>query len=207
MILDIFAGRCSENKQWIEIIAENLTYVVYKLRYITQETIIKQGVIYMETIKEISQYELERGKPMPSRNHGAVQTALIIALHKFGNKFNTFSELSLKLEDFEATPDTCVYPKSPINWLHDEDKMTEPPLLAVEIMSPAQGIQSMINKIEQYFKHGVRSCWLVQPTIQTITVFTPEMRSKTYSSGIIKDHATDIEISMEELFSFSNGAF
>jgi Uma2 family endonuclease len=159
----------------------------------------------METIQNISQYELERGKPVPSKNHSIVQLVLGGILLRYSKQFNFFSELSLKLGDFQPTPDISIYPKSPVNWTHDEAKMTEPPILVIEIMSPFQGIQEIIDKIEQYFQHGVKSCWLVHPAIQSITFFTPDMRSKTFNSGSIKDHATGIEISVEEVFSFGNG--
>jgi len=154
-----------------------------------------------ELLKTFTKYELERGKPMPSKNHGIVQTALIGAFLKYAKQFTIISELSLQLNGFQPTPDISVYSRLPVNWLHDEVRMTEPPLLVVEIMSPLQGMQEMIDKIEQYLHGGVKSCWLVQTPIKTITVFTQDMHFTIFSSGTIKDPATAIEVSIEEIFS------
>lgn len=71
-------------------------------------------------------------------------------------------------------------------------------------MYPYQGTQEVIDKIEQYFQNGVKSCWLVHPSIKTITVFTPDMKFITFTSGVIKDHAADIAVSYEELFLCTN---
>jgi hypothetical protein len=49
--------------------------------------------------------------------------------------------------------------------------------------------------------HGVESCWLVQPPLRTITVFTPDMESTTYSSGTVTDPVTEIEVDLKEVFS------
>lgn len=158
----------------------------------------------MTTTEPVSQYELERGKPMPSMNHSFVQTKLIGLFFKYSDKYSIFSELSLKLGDFKPTPDISIYNKLTIDWTHDIIKMTEPPLLVIEIMSPYQGTQEAIDKIALYFKNGIKSCWLVHPSIKTITVYTPDMKFKTFTSGIIKDHATDIEVAYEDIFVCKN---
>jgi Uma2 family endonuclease len=153
-----------------------------------------------KSAETISEYELERGKPMPSMNHSIIQTGLIVMFYKYSDRFSILSELSLKLGDFQPTPDISIYPKLYADWSHDIIKVTEPPLLVVEIMSPSQSVQEMLDKIEKYFQNGVQSCWLVHPALQTITLFTPEMKGKTYSSGTLKDHVTGIEMSIEEMF-------
>ena len=52
----------------------------------------------MQKVIKISQYELERGKPIPSKLHGYVQSKLISNLDKlYGDKYSLFSELSLQL--------------------------------------------------------------------------------------------------------------
>src|SRR3990172_7445792 len=125
----------------------------------------------MEATETISEYELERGKPMPSTNHSFIQLVLGSMFLRYSKQFTFLSEVSLKLGEFRATPDISVYPKFTINWLHDEIKKTKPPLLVVEIISPMQGMQDVIDKIEKYFENGVKSCWLVLPAIQSNTVF------------------------------------
>lgn len=154
----------------------------------------------MEAIDAISEYELERGKPMPSKNHALVQTFLIGALLRYVDQYSIMSELSLDLEPRPLTPDISIYSKLPIDWVHDEIKMSQPPLMVIEILSPRQTMQDLIEKIETYFEAGVQSCWLVQPMLQSIAVFTPDMQVKVYTTGEAVDPATKITVKLEEIF-------
>jgi Uma2 family endonuclease len=78
--------------------------------------------------------------------------------------------------------------------------MTEAPLLTVEIASPTQGIQDLIEKIRFLLGSGVQSCWLVQPQLRTITVYSGDMESKTYSEGTVADPNLDVEVDLADVF-------
>jgi hypothetical protein len=41
----------------------------------------------------------------------------------------------------------------------------------------------------------------VQPPLGTVTVFTPDMESTTYSSGTVTDPATEVEVNVDAIFS------
>lgn len=154
----------------------------------------------MQTTETVSDYERERGKPMPGKLHGFTQSVLIALLMQHRDRYTLFSELTLELDDWQVTPDLSLYPKMTIDFTRDEIRMTEPPLLAVEIASPTQGMQELVDKIRRLLEAGVRSCWLVQPMLQTITVFSGTMEPRTYSQGPIQDAALDIEISADDVF-------
>jgi Uma2 family endonuclease len=156
----------------------------------------------MEAQEILSDYELERGKPLPSIIHGIVQARLIIELGRlYENKFIIVSEVSLEIGDFSATPDIAIYPLIPIDWFEDRVKMNEPPLLVIEIVSPTQGMQEVEHKIKGYITHGVKSCWLVQPMLSSITVISSEMKPHTCSSSEVTDPVTGISVSLEKIFS------
>jgi Uncharacterized protein conserved in cyanobacteria len=155
----------------------------------------------METTQAKSEYERERGKPMPSKLHSVAQTNLTGQLLAYRPALQVLSELTLHLSDRDLTPDLCVYRDLQVEVTQDETRMTEPPLLAIEIASPTQGIQALVDKARFMMKHGVESCWIVQPPIRTITVFTPDMESTTYSSGTVADPATEIEVDLDAVFS------
>ena len=154
----------------------------------------------METQDTISDYERERGKPMPSKAHGYIQLNLGVALAAFRDQYTSFSELTLELDGRELTPDLSVYPKTDVNLVHDEVRVTDPPLLAVEIASPTQNVQDLVKKIEFLLETGVQSCWLVQPPLRTVTLFSGTLDGTTVSSGSFTDPVLDIEISMTEIF-------
>jgi Uma2 family endonuclease len=45
----------------------------------------------------------------------------------------------------------------------DEQVITHPPLLCVEILSPEDRIGRIEDKIEEYFSMGVRAVWVIDP--------------------------------------------
>lgn len=154
----------------------------------------------METQQTLSDYERERGKPMPSKLHSLAQKRIIQLLGSFEPPYLVFSELTLRLGNRDLTPDLSVYRDLEIDFTQDEIRMTDPPVLAVEIASPTQGIQDLIDKIRFLLEHGVQSCWLVQPQLRTITVFTEGNDPKTYSDGTVTDPITDIAVDLVDVF-------
>jgi Uma2 family endonuclease len=148
----------------------------------------------------ISDYERERGKPMPSKAHGYTQTNLIALLLPHRDRYTIFSELTLELDGHELTPDLSVYPKTNVDLVHDEVRVTDPPLLAVEIASPTQNVQDVVQKIELLLDAGVQSCWLVQPPLRTVTVFPGHMDGTTVSDGTLTDPVLEIDIDVQDVF-------
>jgi hypothetical protein len=62
----------------------------------------------MELVVEKSQYELERGKPIPSKNHSIIQKRITKFIEeKYPNKFEILPELSLDIRTAgrEKVPD------------------------------------------------------------------------------------------------------
>ena len=127
-------------------------------------------------------YEEERGKPVPSFNHAIVQTNLAIEFSKH-REFRVASELSLNLEGSPFTPDLSVYSREPVDMRHDIIRRTDPPLVTVEILSPLQGSHPVMEKVEQYLKAGVKTCWVVNPPTRTITIYTADGGDQTFLPG------------------------
>ncbi|MCY3993968.1 MAG: Uma2 family endonuclease [Caldilineaceae bacterium] len=146
-------------------------------------------------------YEKERGKPMPSFNHGVVQANLIIALNAAcRDRFLIASELSLASEP-PMTPDISVCSLREPDWLHDEIRVAEAPLTTVEIVSPSQSINDFVPRIEDYFKFGVRSVWLVLPPLKQIAVFTPGTEPEVFGEGSVFDPSLGARVALDEIFS------
>lgn len=73
-----------------------------------------------------------------SYHHAYISSNLIAKLHKL-KEYSVFSKLTLQI-DKDYVPDICLYPKRQVNFVSaDILKMTEMPLLAIEILSPSQG--------------------------------------------------------------------
>lgn len=157
--------------------------------------------ITVENFNEKTDYELERNKPMPSWNHSEIEFALTAALMPYRKEFSIKPELSLELTTGKATPDVCLYPKRKANAAKDVIRMTETPLLTIEILSPKQAYDDIWEKIRDiYFPAGVLSCWLLIPTSRLLQIFTPDGKILTSTTGTVKDPALGIEVNIEDLF-------
>lgn len=154
----------------------------------------------METRGTISSYERERGKPPPSKAHGYTQANLTAALAPYRDKYTIFSELTLELDDRELTPDLSVYPKIDVDLVHDKERVRESPILAIEIATLSQSLGNQIERIEVLLQAGVQSCWLVQPPLRTVTLFSGNMDGTTVSGGSVTDPVLDIEVSLNAIF-------
>lgn len=136
----------------------------------------------------------------PSYHHAYLSSNLIAALHQL-KTYSVFSKLTLQIEGKDYTPDICLYLKKPMNFAGgDILRMTELPLLAIEVLSPTQGTQEVIDKFKIYFAAGIKSCWLIIPPAQTIVVYASSEQAKTFSSGELIDDVMSIQLSLKEIF-------
>ncbi|MFN0035627.1 MAG: Uma2 family endonuclease [Saprospiraceae bacterium] len=154
---------------------------------------------YDETLT-VSDYEIERNKPMPSFNHGSIQANLIALLYSYKN-YRIVSELSLDLSDWPSVPDLSIYSKRPLDFKNDLIKVKEAPLCVVEIISPTQSLNELTDKAREYFAHGVKSCWLVLLPLTTICVFSsPDDCEYFRADQTLQDKILDISLPLKEVF-------
>lgn len=163
--------------------------------------IVESTVFYDDTDIE-KQYKRERSKPMPSRNHAKIQRRLCDALHsKYGREYDVLPEFEMELLNKRSVPDVSVYPFKPSNWEQDEMRAKEPPILAIEILSPKQILGDVLTKIRNnYFPSGVLSTWVVLPALKTITLMLPNGEIQNFNEGILKDKATGFEVNLTDIF-------
>ena len=158
----------------------------------------------METIEQVrpSEYEIERGKPMPNLAHGAIQMNLgfELKLH-YGNQYRIASEVALATEPEGSTPDVVVYPQRELNLVNEQARQTDAPLLVAEIQSPSQSMDGMVDKTARYFSFGVKSCWVVFPAIRGIAVYSaPGVYTFFHNEDILKDATLQIEVDLKKIF-------
>ncbi|GAB4029104.1 Uma2 family endonuclease [Spirosoma gilvum] len=156
-----------------------------------------------EIIEQVSDYELQRGKPIPTLNHSIIQGNLTFALKlHYRNQFSLLPEINLSMpERPDTVPDIAIYPKLQIDFLHDISSMTEMPLTVIEIVSPSQSDAEIIAKFERYFNAGVQSCWLVMPIFKAISVYTSLNQYKFFTDDTtLTDPTTGIELVLNEIF-------
>lgn len=138
---------------------------------------------------------------MPSKNHSRVERRLNVLLTPYEERYDIMAELTLNLPTGERVPDLCLYPKLTFDWEQDEIKMTEPPITAIEILSPTQALNDLVETARRvYLAAGVKSVWIVVPPLKSVAILYPNMPTESFSAGIIHDKATGVQISIDELF-------
>ncbi len=153
--------------------------------------------------RELSTYEIERDKPMPSRNHGKLQMRIgFEMMAKYRNRFDIVSEPTLQMLERPRVPDLAFFKVQESDWFDDETKITEVPLGVIEILSPSQSEQELISKFPLYFNLGVKTVWLVVPVFQTIYVFDSPRSYQTFTiaNPILKDIMLDVELDLNKIF-------
>lgn len=159
----------------------------------------------METLTpEISDYELERGKPMPSLNHSIVQSNLIMELGaRYRNQFRLMSEINISVDPVlrVMVPDIGIFSKMAANMADDSIVAPVLPLTTIEILSPSQALSELIGKATAYFQAGVKSCWIVVPEVSGIFVYSaPGEYAFFHKAQALMDPATGIELPLAPLF-------
>ncbi|HIE02013.1 MAG TPA: Uma2 family endonuclease [Thiotrichaceae bacterium] len=165
---------------------------------------------------EDNEHPNEEAKEMGSLNHGIAQ-ANLTALFYNDERFRAITELSLDpnqldLKQFgvkakdELIPDICLYQKKQAHPKQARDimKMTEMPVTVLEILSPKQSIDEILAKFEAYFALSVKSCWLVVPSLETVTVYANMTDYKsfgTHESEVI-DEMMDIHLPIQKIFAW-----
>lgn len=151
----------------------------------------------------LSDYEIERGKPMPSRNHSLVQSQLAFLLKRdYGKEFSIPSEVEIDFLPKNAVPDICIYPKMQVDFKEDDViKMPDSPITAIEILSPKQALEDVVAKARRiYFPNGVKSVWVVMTSLETVAVIAPGIEPKFFSSGELFDPATNVRLTIKDIF-------
>ena len=148
-----------------------------------------------------SGYEIERGKPIPSKNHSLLQIRIGAELqYHYSERYNAYSELSLEAPNPAYVPDLCLFPVEPSNWREDEIRVSEVPLTVIEIVSPSQTDTELTEKSKAYFAAGVKSYWLVQPVLRTVFILLPNQEELVFHNEILTDPTNDVSIDLKKVF-------
>ncbi|MDQ2771669.1 MAG: Uma2 family endonuclease [Bacteroidota bacterium] len=151
---------------------------------------------------EISDYELERGKPMPSLKHAIIQGNLIQFLRiNLGADYLVLPKLSLALDTQKVVPEISVFLRSALDLTVEQICVGQTPRTAIEILSPTQVIAELLEKAARYFAAGVQSYWLVVPELRAVAVFSEPGKYKYFYNGqTLTDPATGAEVVVSQLF-------
>ena len=145
--------------------------------------------------------ELQEEK-MSSINHSELQSHLSFLLRTaYRQQYSIYTELDFAFASGKTRPDLCIMPKRKTDWLADEIVVQDVPLTTIEILSPEQSLNSLTDRIyKKHFPAGVKSVWLVVPTVQTVSILLPDRRQINVSEGVVTDPVTGIQLNLSEIF-------
>ncbi|RZK30272.1 MAG: Uma2 family endonuclease [Hymenobacter sp.] len=158
----------------------------------------------METLEIVkSDYELERGKPIPTWNHAILQQRILLEiLVHYPKKFTVLPELNLNILGDKLVPDLAVFNGLLSFLAHDQNIVSDMPLVVVEILSPSQSVAELTSKAKRYLQAGINSYWLVVPELMNISISSEIGIYQTFNRHeILRDPATGIELELAPLFS------
>jgi len=176
----------------------------------------------MSFLNELEEDVLEdEDMDMGSLYHGTTQ-ANITGLLINNERFAVITELSLdtsqadlrqfglKAKD-ELKPNVCVDivspEQEPIDNVERTDadilKVSKMPELAIEVLSPSQSVNALLRKFDALFMLGVKSCWLVMPSLEEVRVFSKPRSYKIFDvqrDTEVIDEIMDIRQPIQNIF-------
>jgi Uma2 family endonuclease len=130
-----------------------------------------------EPALELEADGMVRQKVSPKGKHSSLQRGLI-------KLFDAFAEprrIALALPELRTVfggaayvPDLSVYRWDRVAWTSEgevPDDFTEPPDIAIEIVSPGQNVTRLVGRCIWYVEHGVTLALLIDPTDRSVLRF------------------------------------
>jgi len=122
-------------------------------------------------------------KSMPKFRHSLLQKRLIRAIDAVGDRYTAMPELRCTFGDRSIVPDVAV-----IAWervaLKDEgepiDQFLAAPAWIIEILSPEQSANRVMDKLLHSWQFGSRLAWLVDPQDRSILALLPDQQPLLY---------------------------
>lgn len=115
-------------------------------------------------------------KPMPKTRHSILQKRLLSEIDKPTTRYTALPELRCTFGGRSIVPDIAViaWDRIQINELGEpEDDFTEAPDWTIEILSPAQKVNRVIDNILHGLKQGSQLGWMIDPDDYSVLIFMP----------------------------------
>jgi Uma2 family endonuclease len=130
-------------------------------------------------------------------DHGLIQTRLasyFLGLYEQSGLL-PITELRMRVrENKYRVPDVVVTRGKP-----DEQILTKPPLLCIEILSPEDRLSRLNRRVQDYLDFGVPVIWVVDPAEKIVWIYRRNGMERATGDAIKLD-GTSIEVPFAEIF-------
>jgi Uma2 family endonuclease len=153
-------------------------------------------------------------KKSPKGRHSSLQGAFVELINRFARPRRlafAFAELRTVFGGAAYVPDVAVYRWDRIAWTADgevPDDFFEPPDIAIEVVSPKQGVNSLVRRCLWYVDNAVHIAVLVDPDDRSVLVFRAGATTRAFrgaDSIDFSDVLPGFELSVDRLFSALRG--
>lgn len=139
-------------------------------------------------------YELVRGELLVMAPVNYVHGRLVIWLgrkvgdfveaHHLGDVTSETGFVLARRPDIVLAPDISFIRAERVPPITSQTSYVElAPDLAIEVVSPSNRAQEMLDKVLLYLEAGTRLVWMFDPNREAVTVHTPDRRSRTLLTG------------------------
>lgn len=132
-----------------------------------------------------------------TKKHSKVQRNLLAFFLRHQGEFGVFALQEWRMRTNERRyriPDLLVIAGAE----PDEEILSTPPLICVEILSPEDCMARMQKKIHEYLTFGVRYVWVLVPETREAFVYTLDGIEK--AAGALRTANPPIEIPLSQVF-------
>jgi len=163
-------------------------------------------------VSDLLECETNEAVDMGSLNH-SFTVGRIAGLLFNDERFTVMPELTLDASQIDLSqfgvkakkdlkPDISVYPNTVKRQRRDIIKMSQMPLLAIEVLSPEQGIEEILAKFDAYFALGIKSCWLIEPPVDVVHVYPKPDEHRTFDmqDTDVIDDVLGIQLPIQKIF-------
>lgn len=136
----------------------------------------------------------ETVSPMPSLNHSYLCMEILRQLIAQPH-LQPMVELTLDI-DKGLTPDISVFEQNQIrpNFLKDVVRCPQMPRLAIEVISPRQAIEDVLDKAPVLLQAGVGAVWTIEPYGKSIFVAT-EAGNAIFHDAVVETQGIQVDFS------------
>jgi Uma2 family endonuclease len=180
---------------------------------VTQERLSLEQ--FLELPEEEPALEFEDGvvsqKVSPKGKHSLLQLRIAERINRStvsAKAAMAFPELRASYAGRSYVPDVSVYRWQRIAVDADgevADDFIEPPDIAIDVVSPKQGVNRLIRRCLWYIEHGVRIALVIDPADRSVLVFRPGTAPQALHGDDrieLGDVIPDVELTVVELFAF-----
>ncbi len=144
-------------------------------------------------------------KPMPKFRHSIIQKRLLRVVDDNSDEYTALPELRCTFAGRSVVPDVAVvaWNRIQLNEIGEPvDNFEQAPDWTIEILSPDQKANRVIDNILHCLQNGCHLGWLIDPDDYSILIFTPQLEPKICrgSTQLKVLEGIDLTLSAEEVF-------